>query len=96
MGHGANKKGHHLHMVYKRNVDYPSDDFCGTTKDWETEWKCRLKENYLKNRGFVSKRGMESKRRFLEVLVVCDKRFIQFHKGITIQTYVMTVMNMVS
>lgn len=95
MEHGPNKKGQYLHMIYKKNTEYPAR-FCGTSCDWENQWKSRLRDVYLKNGAFKDKRTLESKQRYLEVLVVCDKKFIRFHKKIDVQTYVMTVMNMVA
>ncbi|KAK9754646.1 ADAM-TS Spacer 1 [Popillia japonica] len=94
MEHGANKKGHHLHTIYRKTVPH-SHRSCGTTCDWESEWKKRLKESFLKHGEPKPKRTLESKHRYLEVLAVCDKKFLRFHKAIDVQTYVMTVMNMV-
>lgn len=94
MDHGPNKKGHHLHTVYRKTVPH-ADRSCGTTCDWESEWKKRLKESYLKYGEPKPKRTLESKHRYLEILAVCDKKFLKFHNKIDVQTYVMTIMNMV-
>lgn len=43
------------------------------------------------------KRGeYESKHRYLETLVVVDKKFLDYHKDRDHETYIMTIMNMAS
>lgn len=43
----------------------------------------------------VSIRGMESVHRYLETLIVCDKKFLEYHKNTDYESYVLTIMNMV-
>lgn len=41
-------------------------------------------------------RGLISEHRYLETMVVADKKFIEYHKKRDMETYILTVMNMVS
>ena len=44
----------------------------------------------------ISKRSSESIHRYVEIVVVCDKKFIEYHNAKDVELYVMTIMNMVS
>ncbi|XP_063908814.1 A disintegrin and metalloproteinase with thrombospondin motifs 12-like isoform X3 [Zophobas morio] len=95
--HVPNGNGQHLHVIYER---YPREDEiqtnrCGTSTNWEEAWKKRFLEKYRQG-GYVEKRGSESLHRYLETMVVCDKKFLEFHKNIDQETYVLTIMNMVA
>ncbi|XP_044750443.1 A disintegrin and metalloproteinase with thrombospondin motifs 12-like [Coccinella septempunctata] len=97
--HQANKLGQHLHMIYKRDIQnpYEHDDRCGLSRNWETEWKKTLKNKYAKDHSLsISKRGLASVQRYMELLIVVDKKFIKFHKFHDIETYILTIMNMVA
>ncbi|XP_008201012.2 A disintegrin and metalloproteinase with thrombospondin motifs 7 isoform X1 [Tribolium castaneum] len=94
--HAPNAKGQHLHIIYER---YPQEgdlrtSQCGTSTNWEDAWRKRFFEKY--SRGEFEKRSTESVHRYLETMVVCDKKFLEFHKNIDQETYVLTVMNMVA
>lgn len=70
---------------------------CGTKDNWEDVWKDRFREQLLKNGDKnVKARGMTSEHRYLETMVVADKKFIQYHKNTDLETYILTIMNMVS
>ncbi|XP_072392013.1 A disintegrin and metalloproteinase with thrombospondin motifs 12-like [Diabrotica undecimpunctata] len=96
--HQPNQQGHHLHMIHQSNshVDARSAH-CGTSADWEKAWKKRFRDKLLKTgQAVVGKRGTTSEHRYLEILVVCDKKFITHHKDKDMENYIMTIMNMVS
>lgn len=102
LGHEPNKRGQHVHVVYE-NKDGTAgyNGHCGTTDDWMREWKLQLKRKYESGEGRKiwtnePKRGLNSSHRFIELLVVCDKQFLNFHKGTDYHNYVLTIMNMVS
>jgi thrombospondin motif-containing protein 7/thrombospondin motif-containing protein 12 len=44
----------------------------------------------------VVKRTTSSEHRYLEVLAVADKRFLEYHNNTDVETYILTVMNMAS
>ncbi|CAG9772555.1 unnamed protein product [Ceutorhynchus assimilis] len=94
--HSPNSKGHHLHVVYDRA---PNDNrhFCGTNTSWEEAIKNRFREELKKGKDiFKEKRTAPTSDRYLEVGVICDKKFMLHHKGKDVELYVMTIMNMVS
>ncbi|CAG9838536.1 unnamed protein product [Diabrotica balteata] len=96
--HQPNQQGQHLHMIHQSNshVDARSAH-CGTSADWEKAWKKRFRDKLLKTgQAVVGKRGTTSEHRYLEILVVCDKKFITHHKDKDMENYIMTIMNMVS
>jgi hypothetical protein len=67
---------------------------CGTSSNWEEAWKRRFVREYRRG-AEPEKRGTESLHRYLETLIVCDKKFLDYHKNIDQETYVLTIMNMV-
>lgn len=100
--HGPNKKGHHMHIIHKRGIGTDAEEgtkFCGTKDDWVKDWKKRYADKKkLDERDLADhpKRGIKSIHRYIEILVVCDKFFMDTHKHIDVQSYVMTFFNMVS
>nr|CAH7718635.1 unnamed protein product [Callosobruchus chinensis] len=96
--HQPNEQGHHLHMVYQRHprIDRSANNVkCGTDEDWESAWKKRFRDKMLHG-GHVERRGTESIHRYLETLIVMDKKFLGHHKHRDVDTYVLTIMNMVA
>ncbi|CAH0553700.1 unnamed protein product [Brassicogethes aeneus] len=93
--HVPNDEGQHLHVVYKKSTKHSDSPTCGT-KNWEESWKQRFREKYAAEGFNQTKRGLKSEHRYLETAVVLDKKFIEHHKKIDYETYVMTLMNMVS
>ncbi|CAH1118875.1 unnamed protein product [Phaedon cochleariae] len=102
--HQANEQGHHLHVVHEAdsNVAKRSNMHCGT-HEWKEAWKKRFREKFAKQgkgesleHENVEKRGLASEHRYLETMVVADKKFVAHHKKSDIELYIMTVMNMVA
>lgn len=98
--HGANRKGHHMHVIHKRGVGSHSggDKFCGTSDNWVKDWKNNfgdMKRADAATQTKDSPKGIKSHHRFLEILAVCDKQFMDRHKHIDVQNYVLTIFNMV-
>ncbi|KAF7267253.1 hypothetical protein GWI33_019506 [Rhynchophorus ferrugineus] len=89
--HGPNQKGQHLHVIYHNHPD-DSKMRCGT----ESPWSNNLFADNDRVSGNFEKRDLGSKDRYLEVCVVCDKKFLKYHKNREVELYVMTIMNMVS
>lgn len=59
-------------------------------------WKQRFREQFLKaNKKNVKVRGTTSEHRYLETMIVADKKFMQYHKQRDLETYILTIMNMV-
>ncbi|XP_044757842.1 A disintegrin and metalloproteinase with thrombospondin motifs 12-like [Coccinella septempunctata] len=99
--HRANKYGHHLHLVYEEEDKIRGKKKCGTTNDWKRSWKENLKRRALRNFRSRNRRrdtkSLDDVDRYLELLIVCDKKFVNFHKRIhEIENYILTVINMVS
>lgn len=94
----ANKNGQHLHIVYERS---PGENEirtsrCGTSSNWEEAWKKRFLRKYKKDdNDNLEKRNLLSVHRYLETLIVCDKKFLDYHRNIDVEAYVLTIMNMV-
>lgn len=95
--HVPNKRGHHLHMVYEESeAPHRISRLCGTTTNWADAWRERFRKrhaNYVERND--TKRSYESKQRYLETLVVADKKFLEHHKNTDYETYILTIMNMV-
>ncbi|KAJ8970173.1 hypothetical protein NQ317_016646, partial [Molorchus minor] len=94
--HGPNEEGHHLHVVYETQPGYEhykTKNRCGTTESWEEAWKRRFREKLARGER-LEKRGSTSLHRYMEILVVSDKKFLNHHKNRDVETYIMTVMNM--
>lgn len=89
-GHGANEDGHLLHVIHK--IETPTDDFCGTTQ-WEKGWNASIRYHHQPH---LRAKRSEVKHRFMQVMVVADKTFLNHHKNDDPERYILTVMNMVS
>lgn len=91
-----------MHVVHNKGVENepsPSYKTCGTTSKWQAAWKERFRKRYMGTDEIpvnVGTRGMQSRHRYLETLIVCDKQFLEYHKNTDYETYVLTIMNMVS
>lgn len=94
--HEPNEQGHHLHVVHEPRPEMQKYErrTCGTTEDWEEAWKDSFRDKMMKE-GKVEKRGTASEHRYLEVMIVADKKFIDHHKNKDVELYIMTIMNMV-
>lgn len=103
--HAANKKGHHMHLIHKRAIADPASNgkFCGTSDDWVHGWKKRFSGKMKPTptpkpspTSDYKKRAIKSVHRYMEVLVVCDRYFMETYKHMDVQNYVLTLFNMVS
>lgn len=99
-GHIPNDNNQHLHVVYqKRDIVLKGGTQCGTNEKWTDAWEKSLRRKYRED-GYLPehediRRTSKSVHRYLEILVVCDKKFLEHHKHTDYETYVLTVMNMV-
>lgn len=94
--HEPNEFGHHLHLVHEPRPEMEKYErrMCGTTENWEDAWKDSFRDKMLKG-SKLEKRGTTSEHRYLEVLIVADKKFIDHHKTKDVELYIMTILNMV-
>uniref|UniRef100_T1HAS7 Peptidase M12B domain-containing protein n=1 Tax=Rhodnius prolixus TaxID=13249 RepID=T1HAS7_RHOPR len=98
------KTGEHLHVIYKRSLLH-DEKHCESRHDWWNAWAEEMyfaKMRYLLAKSTtqlnVTKRSdiRESIPRFIEVMIVADKKFIEHHKDLDLEEYILTIMNMVS
>ncbi|XP_021935392.1 A disintegrin and metalloproteinase with thrombospondin motifs 12-like [Zootermopsis nevadensis] len=90
-GHQPEEDGQHLHVVHKRSVS--EHKTCGTG-GWEQGWRDRLR---LEHRRVRAVNGtVSSKHRYLELLVVADRKFLNHHNHTDVENYILTIMNMAS
>jgi len=97
-GHRPQEDGQHLHVVYQRSAT--GERTCGT-EDWEQGWRERLRWEYRQRRNAHTdararrtRTTVSSKERYMEILVVADKKFLDYHNNTDVETYILTVMNM--
>jgi hypothetical protein len=89
--------GQHVHAVYK--ISEASAKAYGTDS-WEKGWRERLRSEYRQGRGAHdnkkadAKLSTSSKHHYLEILVVADKSFLDYHNNTDTETYILTIMNM--
>ncbi|XP_034943179.1 A disintegrin and metalloproteinase with thrombospondin motifs 20-like [Chelonus insularis] len=97
----------HVHMIYKREINHEkrSEHSCGTSDDWESAW---LEQLNKRERRLLAEDSAGLKRtenimssthsihRYIEVGLVADKKFLDFHKDRDYENYLLTIMNMVS
>lgn len=99
LDHVPNKRKQLIHVLHKPDkMDGKSTKSCGTSDNWEQSWRdafWRKYTNKLEQSHNVSIRGMESIHRYLETLIVCDKKFLEYYKNTDYESYVLTIMNMV-
>ncbi|NP_001123217.1 ADAM metallopeptidase with thrombospondin type 1 motif-like [Nasonia vitripennis] len=104
--------GQHIHLIYKKEISHENmahankAPFCGVNDDWESAWSeqlARRPRNEAESSSSVipinEKRASSSTHsihRYIEVALVADRRFLDFHKGTNYEQYLLTVMNMVS
>ncbi|XP_046835691.1 A disintegrin and metalloproteinase with thrombospondin motifs 12-like isoform X1 [Vespa crabro] len=104
--------GQHVHIAYKRDAPHEKQNngkdstkgHCGTKDDWESSWAeqlAKLQRRIERNNTLGSKRatgtsGTHSIHRFIEVGLVADRRFLDFHNNTNYEQYLLTIMNMVS
>ncbi|KAI4479568.1 hypothetical protein M0804_010965 [Polistes exclamans] len=103
--------GQHVHIAYKRDASHEKQNnennlakgHCGTKDDWESSWAeqlTKLQHRIDKNNTLGSKRevssGTHSIHRFIEIGLIADRRFLDFHNNTNYEQYLLTIMNMVS
>ncbi|KAF5270821.1 hypothetical protein FQA39_LY18869 [Lamprigera yunnana] len=92
-----NRHGQQLHLIYTGSDKHKRGlgTNCATSRDWQQAWKNRLYEEYSKN-PHQTRTSVTSVPRYLETLVVADKKFLDYHKHTDYNNYILTIMNMVS
>ncbi|XP_044021259.1 A disintegrin and metalloproteinase with thrombospondin motifs 6-like [Aphidius gifuensis] len=105
------RDGRHIHMVYKRRAPHEKEDLksrCGTGDNWESAWAEQLAERerrLIENTDLTTlKREDDAKissfthsiHRFIEIGLVADKKFLDYHKNNDYEKYLLTIMNIVS
>ncbi|KAF7382624.1 hypothetical protein HZH68_015543 [Vespula germanica] len=104
--------GQHVHIAYKRDAPHEKQTngsdlpkgHCGTKDDWESSWAeqlTKLQHRIERNNTLGSKRetpisGTHSIHRFIEIGLIADRRFLDFHNNTNYEQYLLTIMNMVS
>lgn len=92
--YGPNELGHHLHIIHNSENDAKkSKKNCGT-KNWSLGW-AKAFQNYFKIPEKIKRSPHSSLHRYLEVLVVADKKFLEYHRDKDYENYILTIMNMV-
>ncbi|XP_024946987.1 A disintegrin and metalloproteinase with thrombospondin motifs 7 [Cephus cinctus] len=81
---------------------------CGTDDQWESAWAEQLAKRQLrlaKNNSVTSKRedpklpvasSTHSIHRFIEIGIIADRKFLDYHNGSNYEQYLLTIMNMAS
>ncbi|XP_043259689.1 A disintegrin and metalloproteinase with thrombospondin motifs 7-like [Colletes gigas] len=108
----AEPDGQHVHIAYKRDAphendakhDDPSKWHCGTSDNWEAAWAEQLakrQKQLMQDNSVDAKRESvasqtHSIHRYIEIGLVADRRFLDFHNNTNYEQYLLTIMNMVS
>nr|XP_012218606.1 PREDICTED: A disintegrin and metalloproteinase with thrombospondin motifs 7-like [Linepithema humile] len=88
-----------------RQTNAISKRHCGTSDNWESAWaeqlakrQIRLMENNTldANRDTKISPGTHSIHRYIEIGLIADRRFLDFHNNTDYEQYLLTIMNMVS
>ncbi|KAL1517061.1 hypothetical protein ABEB36_000874 [Hypothenemus hampei] len=104
-GHEANEKGQHLHAIYDlnkklfRKTRKVSSSWCGVD---DTNWEDNIVERIRNSLEFEKKKfrrretdnNTTLKPKYMETTIVCDKSFVDFHKGHRdLDVYLLTTAN---
>uniref|UniRef100_A0A8C5VK50 ADAM metallopeptidase with thrombospondin type 1 motif 12 n=1 Tax=Microcebus murinus TaxID=30608 RepID=A0A8C5VK50_MICMU len=100
--HPLTEEGYHPHVVYRRQrrrVPETEEPTCGLKDGADTSQKQELQRekwerNNLPSRS-LSRRSI-SKERWVETLVVADTKMIEYHGSENVESYILTIMNMVT
>ncbi|XP_046527820.1 A disintegrin and metalloproteinase with thrombospondin motifs 12 isoform X3 [Equus quagga] len=100
--HPLAEGGYHPHIIYRRQrrrVPEMKEPTCGLKDSLGTSQKLELQRekwerNNLRSRG-LSRRSI-SKERWVETLVVADTKMIEYHGSENVESYILTIMNMVT
>ena len=91
--------GKHLHVIYMAS-EISAEAF--ETGGWEEGWREHLRWNHRRKRDAHTDLKTDaaltiySKHYYLELLVVADKQFLDYHNNTDPEIYILTVMNMVA
>ncbi|XP_025267750.1 A disintegrin and metalloproteinase with thrombospondin motifs 7 [Camponotus floridanus] len=89
----------------KIQTDAVSKRHCGTSDNWESAWAEQLAKRQMQlmeNNSLGAKRettisaGTHSIHRYIEIGLIADRRFLDFHNNTDYEQYLLTIMNMVS
>ncbi|XP_058420257.1 A disintegrin and metalloproteinase with thrombospondin motifs 12 isoform X2 [Diceros bicornis minor] len=100
--HPLAEGGYHPHIIYRRQrrrVPEMKEPTCGLKDSLGTSQKLELQRekwerNTLRSRS-LSRRSI-SKERWVETLVVADTKMIEYHGSENVESYILTIMNMVT
>ncbi|XP_012874125.1 PREDICTED: A disintegrin and metalloproteinase with thrombospondin motifs 12 [Dipodomys ordii] len=100
--HPPAEEGYQLHVVYRRQrqrVAETEEPTCGLKDSGANPKKQELQRekwerNHLPSRS-LSRRSI-SKERWVETLVVADTKMVEYHGGENVESYILTIMNMVT
>lgn len=100
--HPLAEGGYHPHIIYRRQrrrVPEMKEPTCGLKDSLGTSQKLELQREKwerknLRSRG-LSRRSI-SKERWVETLVVADTKMIEYHGSENVESYILTIMNMVT
>ncbi|XP_060047193.1 A disintegrin and metalloproteinase with thrombospondin motifs 12 isoform X2 [Erinaceus europaeus] len=94
--------GYHPHIIYKRqrlNTPQMKEPTCGLKDNLATSQKQELQQEKWKKNNLPSRslsRRSISKERWVETLVVADRKMIEYHGSENVESYILTIMNMVT
>ncbi|XP_004605659.2 A disintegrin and metalloproteinase with thrombospondin motifs 12 isoform X1 [Sorex araneus] len=100
--HSLTEEGYYPHIVYRRKswrdpeVEEPScglKDSLGTSQKQELQRE-KWERNNLQSRS-LSRRSI-SRERWVETLVVADTKMVEYHGSENVESYILTIMNMVT
>ncbi|XP_019886765.2 A disintegrin and metalloproteinase with thrombospondin motifs 7 [Ooceraea biroi] len=86
-------------------TDAVSKRHCGTSDNWESAWAEQLAKRQMRlmeNDSLATRRdaeifaGTHSIHRYIEIGLIADRRFLDFHNSSDYEQYLLTVMNMVA
>ncbi|KAG5335616.1 ATS7 metalloproteinase, partial [Acromyrmex heyeri] len=89
----------------KGQTDTVSKRHCGTSDNWESAWAEQLAKRQMQlmeNNSLDAKHnitvstGTHSIHRYIEIGLIADRRFLDFHNNTDYEQYLLTIMNMVS
>ncbi|XP_074064523.1 A disintegrin and metalloproteinase with thrombospondin motifs 12 isoform X2 [Macrotis lagotis] len=108
--HSLDEGKHHPHIIYKRQVHPDSlrkswgspeqkKSACGLNDSraifqWQEQQRERWERNNMSKKR-LSRRSI-SKERWVETLVVADTKMIEYHGSDSVESYILTIMNMVT
>ncbi|KYQ49829.1 A disintegrin and metalloproteinase with thrombospondin motifs 7 [Trachymyrmex zeteki] len=89
----------------KGQTDTVSKRHCGTSDNWESAWAEQLAKRQMQlmeNNSLGAKHnttvstGTHSIHRYIEIGLIADRRFLDFHNNTDYEQYLLTIINMVS